>query len=552
MAGIETKEAVSEAPPSAFAPFKHHTFTILWLATVISNIGTWMHDVGAGWLMASMVSSPLLVALVQTATTLPLFLFALPAGALADIIDRRHLLLVVQVLMSITAVLLGVTVMTDRITPGILLAFTFAMGVGAALMAPAWQAIVPKLVPFETLQQAVAANSVGINISRAIGPALGGVLITTTAISVPFLLNGLSFLVVVCALLWWRPAKTTQQPLPPEHLLGAIRSGLRYAFHSKPLTSTLARALGFFLFASAYWALLPLIAKTTLAGGAELYGLLLGAVGLGAVVGAFAIPKLKPYFGADKLVALGTLGSAIAMSVLAVGPHPSIAVVVCLLAGMSWITVLTSLNVSAQVALPDWVRARGLAIFVTFFFGSMSLGSLFWGQVASMYGVTVALLGASVGALVTIPFTWRFKLQTGARMDLTPSMHWPEPVVSREPECDQGPVMVTLEYRIDPVNRADFLAEAQELRWQRQRDGAYEWGIFEDAAEPGKFLECFFVASWLEHLRQHHRVTRSDQALQESLLRFQVDSTPPVVSHFIAPARDGGHSVASEQGPPHE
>ncbi|MDX3775428.1 MFS transporter [Chromatiaceae bacterium AAb-1] len=539
MSVTPTQSGNTATSPGAFAPFSNPNFTVLWFATVLSNVGTWMHDVGAGWLMTSLASSPLLVALVQTATTLPIFLFALPAGALADIIDKRKLLLAVQAVLAVTALLLSYIVIKGNITPWLLLAFTFVMGIGAALTAPAWQAIVPGLVPRPLLQQAVAANSVGINISRAIGPALGGIIIGFS-VALPFLVNSLSFLLVIVALLWWKPPKAPARLLPTEDLLGAMRAGVRYALHSRPLMATLIRALGFFLFASAYWALLPLIARHLLHGNATLYGMMMGAVGLGAVSGAFMLPYLKARLGADKLVAAGTAGTALCMLVLAGGAGHALAVAICFLAGASWIAVLTSLNVSAQVALPEWVRARGLAIFVTVFFGAMSAGSIIWGQVSALFGIDTALYIAAGGALLAIPLTWRARLQLGAAMDLAPSMHWPEPVVEQEVEQDQGPVMVTIEYLIDPARSGEFYVAAQELRRQRRRDGAYAWGLFEDTARPGRYLEYFLVQSWLEHLRQHHRVTRADEDLQSAMLAFHLGPDKPRVDHFVAPRGGAG------------
>lgn len=531
--------ASSGAAPggSALAPFAYPSFAVLWLATVLSNIGTWMHDVGAGWLMTSLSPSPLWVALVQVATSLPIFLLALPAGALADIVDRRRMLLCVQTAMALAAAGLGAVVALGHATPLVLLLFTFAMGVGAALTAPAWQAIVPSLVPRPILQQAVASNSVGINISRAIGPALAGVVITAFGVAMPFLINAGSYLLVVAALLWWAQPVQAQRRLPTEDLLGGMRSGLRYAWHSRPLKATLLRAAGFFLFASAYWAMLPLIAKDVLSGGVELYGLLLTCVGLGAVGGAFGLPWLRARFGADGLVAAGTLGTALSMSCLALIPQPVMAAAACLLAGLSWIAVLTSLNVSAQVALPDWVRARGLSIFVTVFFGAQTAGSMIWGQTASTLGIPAALLLAAAGAVIAIPLTWRHKLHQGGQLNLAPSMHWPAPVAADEQRHDRGPVMISIEYRIAQQSALEFTAVMDEMSRQRRRDGAYAWGLYEDVEQPGRYLEYFLVSSWLEHLRQHERVTHADQDIQERARAFHVGDEPPHVSHLIAPER---------------
>ncbi|MCI0430252.1 MAG: MFS transporter [Rhodospirillales bacterium] len=520
-------------PTTPFAPFRHTAFTVLWLATVLSNVGTWMHDVAAGWLMTSLAPSPLMVALVQTATTLPVFLFALPAGALADILDRRRMLMLVQAALAVIAGALGVIVLVGLATPWLLLIFTFTMGTGAALTAPAWQAIVPRLVPRDALQPAVAMNSVGINISRAIGPALAGVIITAVGIALPFLINALSYLLVVAALAWWRQQAVAGRQLPPEQLLDAVGAGLRYARHSKPLKATLGRAIGFFVFTSAYWALLPLIVREELGGGAELYGIMLGCVGAGAVSGAFALPRLRAVLGADRLVALGTLGTALVLVVFATIHSHVIASVASLGAGACWIAVLTSLNVSAQTALPDWVRARGLSIFVTVFFGAMSGGSLLWGQTASLLGIPAALLIAAGGAVIVIPLTWRWKLQLGATLDFAPSMHWPEPVLSRAVEADRGPVLVTIEYRVGAASRVAFLRAIHALAAARRRDGAYDWGIFEDAGDDGRFVETFLVNSWLEHLRQHERVTNTDRMLQDVVRQFQIKGAPKV-THWIA------------------
>jgi MFS family permease len=482
--------------------------------------------------MTSLSPSPLMVALVQTATTLPIFLFALAAGAIADIVDRRRMLMAVQAVLAVLAGAFGIIVLLDLATPSLLLMFTFAMGTGAALAAPAWQAIVPGLVPRHALQPAIAINSVGINIARAIGPALAGFIITMAGVAMPFLINAVSYLVVVAALIWWRPHAPPQRRLPPEHLFGAVRTGLRYARNSAPLRATLGRAAGFFVFASAYWALLPLIARDLLGGGAELYGILLGCVGAGAVSAAFALPRLRDRLGPDRLVALGTLGTACVLVVFAVIPDPVAAAGAGLLAGASWIAVLTSLNVSAQLSLPDWVRARGLSIFVTVFFGSMSAGSLIWGQIATMIGIPLALLIAAAGATAAVPLTWRWKLQQGVGPDLAPSMHWPEPLVASDVSHDRGPVTVTVEYRVAARNKAAFLTALGELSAARRRDGAFDWDVVEDAADSGRFLETFRVASWLEHLRQHERVTQADRECQEAVRRLDVDGSPKV-THWI-------------------
>ena len=467
--------------------------------------------------MTGLNPDPQVVALVQVATSLPMFLFVVPAGALADIVDRRHLLIVVQIAAAVIIVVLSLLVWAGLVTPFILLAFTFLAGIAAALVSPVWQAIVPQLVQRQDLPAAVALNSVGVNVSRAVGPALAGLIIAGMGLAAPFWLNAISYLGVIAALLWWRAPGSHMGYLPAERFGAAIQIGLRHARHNPHLRATLIRAAGFFVFASSYWALLPLVARNQVVGGPELYGILLGAIGAGAVGGSFALPWLKLHMGADKLVAAGTIGTAIALVLFGMAHHPAIALAASGIAGISWIAVLATINVSAQVALPDWVRGRGLAVFSTIMFGSMTVGSALWGRVAAMIGLPGAHFTAAAAALAAIPLLWRWKLQTGAGADLMPSMHWPTPVLSREIGADRGPVLVTIEYRIDSRNRDEFLAILERFAHERRRDGAYAWGAFEDAAEEGRFLETFLVGSWLEHLRQHERVTQADRLLQDAV-----------------------------------
>ena len=505
----------------------------MWTATVIANIGTWMYNAASGWLMTSLNPQPLIVSLVQVATTLPIFLFAVPAGALADIVDKRKFLIFGEVLVTVVSALFAAIVWLGAATPGNLLLFSFLIGAFGAMTAPAWQAIVPALVPKEALPPAVAANSVGFNVSRAVGPALGGVIVAAAGMAAPFWINTISNLGVIVALLWWHPASDRTRHLPVERFGSAIRTGFRHARNNPHLRATVMRSAAFFLFGSAYWALLPLVAREQIAGGPQLYGYLLGAIGAGAVGGAFALPWLKRRLGPDGLTAAGTIGTAAATALFGIARDPPTGLAASVIAGVCWIAVLASLNVSAQVALPDWVRGRGLAVFVTVFFGALTLGSITWGQVAGMLGLPAAHFMAAAGALVAIPLTWPWKLQTGAGLDLAPSTHWPAPVVAHEIARERGPVLVTVEYYIDPHHRETFLCALEKLGYERRRDGAYAWGVFEDAAEEGRMLETFLVESWLEHLRQHDRVTNADRLLQDVVHRFHIAGTPKV-THFVA------------------
>jgi len=491
-----------------------------------------MYSAASAWLMTSLDPSPVAVSLVQVATNLPTFLFALLAGALADIVDKRRLLIVVEAFITVSSTALAALIWLDLITPGRLLFLTFLVEAGAALTAPAWQSIVPQLVPREDLSEAVAANSVGVNVSRALGPALGGAITAAWGIAAPFWVNAGSNLGSIAGLWWWRAPQTGRRRLPTERLASALQTGIRYARHSRHLRATLLRAVGFFLFASAYWALLPLVARDRIAGGPKLYGILLGVIGASAVGAAFALPRLKRKLGPDRLVAGGALGTASALLLFGLARNPATAIAASVLAGTSWIAVLSSLNVSAQFALPEWVRGRGLAVYMTVLFGSTTLGSAIWGGVASAAGLPAAHFLAAAGLLLAIPLTWRWRLQTALGMDLTPSMSWPAPIVTGHVENDQGPVLVTVEYRISPADREAFLTALERLSHVRRRDGAYAWGIFEDTADRSRFLETFLVESWLEHLRQHERVTNADRMLQDHIHRL-VQGTPKI-THLIA------------------
>jgi MFS family permease len=529
----------SEVSHSLLGAFRHRAFAIIWTATVVSNVGTWMYSSASGWLMASLNADPLHVSLVQVASTLPMFLLALPAGALADIVDKRRFLICGEIAITLFSIAFALLVWRGLVTPGTLLLFAFLIGAASALVAPAWQAVVPQLVPRKDLSPAVTANSVGINISRAVGPAVGGIITAGGGIATPFWANALSNFGVIAALWWWRAPASRNQQLPAERLLTAIRSGVRHTRNNSHLRATLLRAVAFFVFASAYWALLPLVAHDQIASGPALYGFLLGCIGTGAIAGAFAGPRLAARFGPDRLVALGTLGTALALFLFGSAHQPIVGLVASLIAGISWTPVVSSLNVSAQVALPDWVRGRGLAVYVTTFSGAMTLGSALWGQVAHWGGLPLALYIAAAGVLLGLAATWGWKLHTGAKVDLSPSMHWPAPVVSDQVEPHDGPVLVTVEYRIDPKDRTAFLTALDQVSRARRGDGAYAWGIFEDTATPGRLLETFLVESWIEHLRQHERVTQADRLLEEHVRGFVIE--PPKVTHLIAAEPETAH-----------
>jgi len=519
--------------PSAWSPFRYKAFTVLWIATVVSNIGGWMYSAACGWLMTDLNPAPLVVSLVQVANSLPVFLIAIPAGALVDIVDKRKLLIFSEISISAISTVFAAMVWLRLVTPTSLLVFSFLVAAANAVTAPGYQAIVSMLVPKPDLPNAVAANSAGINVSRAVGPALGGAALGALGVAAPFWVNAVSNFGAIGALIWWREPRRKAATLPPEHLMSAIRVGLRHARYNAPLSATLIRSAGFFLFASAYWALLPLVARSQIGGGPLLYGILLGAIGASAVAAALALPWLNNHLGPDRLAGAGTLGTAAATAMFGFAHDPMTALCASLIAGAAWMAVVSSLNVSAQIALPAWVRGRGLAIYVTVMYGALSLGSVIWGQAGASLGLGAALLIAAAGCLLTIPLLSPWKLQTASGLDLSPSMHWPMPVTTSDFEGDRGPVLVMVTYQIEPKNRERFLQALETAGRERRRDGAYIWRVYEDPTTTGRFVETFLSDSWADHLRQHQRVTQADRALEEAVRSFQVGDDP-VTSHLIA------------------
>ncbi len=525
----------AQAPaPSAFAPLRHRAFALLWTATLLSNIGTWMHDVSAAWLMTSLSPSPFVVSAVQAATTLAMALFALPAGAMADLFDKKRLLIGITLVKAALATLLGLITLAGWVDAAGLLAITFLIGVCAALSAPIFQSIVPSLVPREALKPAVALNSMGVNVARAVGPTLAGLIIVTSGVALSFFLNALSELVIIAALMLWKPAVAVRKG-DPERFIPAMAAGLRYAAHSPELKVVLQRAAAFFLAASAFWALLPLVARGTLAGDATLYGMMVGAVGFGAVSGALALQALDRRLGPDQLVQAGSALTAAVLAALALLPIQAIAIAACALAGVGWIMVLSSLALAAQQSLPDWVRGRGLALYGLAFFGSMTAGALGWGALASLTSIPLALLAAAALMLAGVGLM-RGRPLPAQPADLAPAGIWPEPEVATAVPGDRGPVMVVIEYLIDPAREAAFRQAAERLSAERRRDGAYQWGLMQDAADPACFTEWFLLQSWAEHERQHARVTRADAEVHAEVRNFHLGSEPPSVRHLLGPA----------------
>jgi MFS family permease len=521
------------AERSAWSPLKNALFRSLWIATIVSNIGTWMQDVGAGWLMTSLSSSPSMVALVEAADSFPLMLLALPAGALADIVDRRRLLIAIQCYLLIVAGALGVLTLLELTTAWVLIGFVFALGIGSAMMLPAWAAIVPDLVPAEDMPAAVALNSIAINASRAIGPAIAGVLVAAVGAWLVFVLNALSYIGILAVLLQWK-REHRKSTLPAERFLTAIRVGLRFVMHTKLLQVVLVRGGAFFVFASATWSLFPLIVRRELGRGPEIYGLLLTCIGVGAVAGALLLPRVREKVAPGALVAAASALYALAMLALGHVQNIGLLAVAMLATGVAWISILSALQVAAQLTLPAWVRARGLAAFVVVFMGGMAIGSIVWGQVATHIGIPAALTTAACGMLLAIALTWNFKLGEQQRLDHRPAMDWPAPVLAVAPEPDGGPVMVTIEYRVQLARRSEFVTAMLDVREMRRRNGAYFWELFHNSGDPALFVECFMDESWVEHMRQHERASIADRAVLDRAKQYMVEGESTRSQHWLA------------------
>lgn len=505
---------------------------MLWIATVASNIGTWIHEVGAGWLMVTLDPDPLMVSLVQAATALPIFLLALPGGALADIMDRRRYLIITQLWMLTVAALLTVVTALGWINAWMLLGFTFALACGAALNTPAWAATLPELVPRAQLPAAIALNSLGINLARAIGPAFAGIIVAAAGPQAAFLLNALSFIGVIVVLVRWR-REPRVDALPAERFFGAMRAGMRYVREAVALQFIMARAAVFFLFATATWSLLPLVVRNA-GGGAGSYGLLLAGIGAGAVSIAMVMPWLRRRCTRDVLVRSATAAYAVATACIALADQVAWLLPVMLLAGAAWLAVLSTLHVSAQTAVPQWVRARALAIYLMTFAAGMTGGAVLWGAVAARWGITTALLLAAGGSLLAMGATWRLTLGGEDGLVRTEPAPLSQPRQHQVIAPERGPVQVHVEYRVDPAEAVAFIVAAQDLQRIRRRDGALSWELYEDAAVPGRYVEIFMVESWGEHLRQHHRGTAADVAVMALVRAFHRGDHPPQVTHWVA------------------
>ena len=510
------EKKLKPASSSLLRPLRVPTFRNLLVADVVSDIGTFMQSVGAAWLMVSLGAGPMYVALTQTASSLPFFLLALPAGSAGDIVDRRKLILSTESWMAGIALLLAVLTIAGLMSPWLLLVLTFALSAGDAFETPSWRAILPELVSKDDLESASALNGIEFNLARAVGPALAGLVIASAGVAAAFVANVLSFLgVILVVARWKRPLR--KRTAPPETLAGATVAAVRYVRYSPPVRSILVRVGAVMLFGSALFALLPTLARSVTPSAIG-YGILLGCFGAGAIVGALLLQPARARWSTEVVVSAGVaiLGVAIVMSaglhrLSTLGP-------VMLMGGAAWIVFISLISALIQNLAPDWVRARVLAVYILISQGSMAIGSAAWGAVAQRAGIRTALVCAGIGTIGTTALVLFARLPDSTS-DLSPWNHWRMPVLVKGDEADlqQGPVLVTVEYVVSPDRQAKFAKEIQKYGRVRRRNGAYRWGIFHDTEVADRYLEIFLVNSWAEHLRQHERQTRADHQLEQAL-----------------------------------
>lgn len=516
-----------------------------------------MQDTAGTWLMTVLTTSPLLIALMQTAASLPVLFLGLLAGATADIYERRRLLIFWQAWMLVSVAILAVLTFMGVVSPFTLLLLTFLLNIGSAMNNPAWQAIVPELVPREDLPSAVTLNAASNNIARAVGPAIGGLMVAAfvhadTGAGWVFALNSASFAGVIWILWRWKRTPLFRSALPAERIAGSVLSGLRYLRYAPNLQGPLIRAFCFTFFVSAVWSLLAVVARRDMPhAGAMGYGILNGSLGAGAVVGASLLARIRKRIDADTLLAITSVYYVATMLILAYVPVPAVAVVTLLGAGFCWTTTMSTLNVSVQLSVPAWVYARALGAYLMTFQGGMALGSITWGAIAERgtrfhilkhhaatvaeHGsVNTALVCSAVGLAVTLPFMQRIHILKGALPDLTP-YRWkrPLPNLATTPDPDDGPVRISIDYKIPAENYVAFTQAIHQLQDARRRDGAIRWGIYRDAADPEHLNETFLMESWLDYLRSRERTTAADQEIRARVWALHAGEEPPKVTHQI-------------------
>ena len=549
-----SSEAQPPAVSSGFAPLRIALFRDRWIASTISSVGTWMQDTAGTWLMTVLTTSPLLIALMQTAASLPVLLLGLLAGATADIFDRRKLLIFWQAWMLVSVAILAILTFLGHISPWALLAFTCLLNIGSAMNNPAWQAIVPELVPRELIPDTVSLNAASNNLARAVGPALGGLMVAAfstahTGAGSVFALNALSFAGVIWVLFNWKRVPLFKSTLPSERIAGSIRGGLRYLRYSPPLQASLIRACGYCFFVSAIWSLLAVTARQDMKAGPLGYGILNGSLGLGAVISATQLPRIRRRFSADRILLAATFWQALTLLVMAFVPNLWVLIPVLIGSGSAWTATMSSINTSVQLSVPPWVTARALGMYQMTFQGAMALGAILWGFIAEHSKTQYSLAAAAAGILLVLPFVARYKILAGPIPDFTPyKFRRPAPVLVgiphaaspsevglTTPDPNEGPVRISIEYRIPIDCYADFTHAIHALRDVRLRDGALRWGIYREAEDPTHLNETFLMESWVDYLRSRERTTEADAAIRARVnaIHKAEDGAPPRVTHQI-------------------
>ncbi|HEY7271494.1 MAG TPA: MFS transporter [Actinoplanes sp.] len=521
------------ADASPWAPLRRRAFRWLWFGVLISWTGTWMQMVGAQWLLVDAPNAATLVSLVQAANSVPVMLLALPGGVLADSFDRRWLLFTVQVYFFTVGILLAALTAAGQMPPALLLAFTFALGAGTAVQLPGWGATVPDLVPRSQLRAAARLDLVGVNVSRAVGPALAGVVIAHLGgVPIVFALNALSVVAFAVALLFWRRPPSDVDSVR-ERFVPALRAGGRYVWHEPVVRRILLRAAVFVAPAMALWALLPLIASRRLGLGADGYGALFGALGLGAIIGALLLGRARDRLSTNGVLTVAAVLYAAALAAIVLTGSFPVGLATLVVAGIAWMAVTSTLQAEIQLILPGWVRARGVAIYTVTFMAAQAGGALVWGLVADRVGLEPAVVAAAVAVLAGAVVGLVRRVPETGHLDPQPAVYWGDARLAVEPEPDAGPVLVSVEYTVATERQQAFLDAMAELRRSRRRTGASRWELYRDGERPDRFVEQFRVPSWEEHLRQHEgRLTATDQRVEESALSF---SDPPARGDHLLP-----------------
>lgn len=517
---------------SPLAPFKHDTFRVIWVASLASNFGGLIQAVGAAWMMTAITDSVNMVALVQASTALPIMLFSLVSGALADNFDRRRIMLVAQCFMLFVSALLTLCTYFGLISPWLLLFFTFLIGCGTALNNPSWQASVGDMVPREVVPAAVALNSMGFNITRSIGPAIGGVIVAAAGAAAAFAANTLSYFAILYALVRWR-REVALSALPRESMGRAISAGLRYVAMSPNIGKVLVRGFVFGLSASAILALLPLVARDLVAGGPLTYGIMLGAFGLGAIGGALLSARLRERMSSEWVVRIAFAGFAVSTLITALSPYGWLTSLALLLSGAGWVLALSLFNTTVQLSTPRWVVGRALSLYQTTTFGGIAAGSWMWGQLAETHGPASALIVSALLMIAGAAIGLRLPLPEFQSLNLDPLNRFSEPLLKLDLKPRSGPIVVMIDYEIADDDVPDFLTAMAERRRIRIRDGAGQWGLMRDLENPTVWTETYHVPTWVEYVRHNQRRTQADAEIGDRLTALHRGDAAPRVHRMI-------------------